>query len=173
MYGNYTGQYYYNASELDIDHFFLKNAHQSGGYNWSSKKEEFANYRLDPDNLIAVNLSANRSKGYKLTNGSHLTLNTGVNIYQLDWIRIKDYWILTASVSRLWDALAFNVENQQVLLIIFEEEPVMSYSNYNYYNHINTTTMPVLNQTTLEIPKIYFSNYSEAKTWFDTYYLLW
>ena len=66
-FGYYTGQYYYNASELDMDHFIpLKNAHQSGGYSWSSsKKEEFANYRLDPDNLIAVNLSANRSKGAK------------------------------------------------------------------------------------------------------------
>ena len=39
-YGNYTGQYYYNASELDIDHFIpLKNAHQSGGYSWSSTKK--------------------------------------------------------------------------------------------------------------------------------------
>ena len=45
---NYTGQYYYNASEIEIDHFIpLKNAHQSGGFNWSStKKEEFANYRF-------------------------------------------------------------------------------------------------------------------------------
>ena len=40
-YGFYTGQYYYNASDLDIDHFIpLKNAHQSGGYNWSSAKKE-------------------------------------------------------------------------------------------------------------------------------------
>ena len=38
-FGYYTGQYYYNASELDMDHFIpLKNAHQSGGYNWASSK---------------------------------------------------------------------------------------------------------------------------------------
>ena len=60
-----------------------KNAHQSGGYNWSSaKKEEFANYRLDPDNLIAVNLSANRSKLQKAqTNGNHQILITGVSMH--------------------------------------------------------------------------------------------
>ena len=110
-YGNYTGQYYYNASELDIDHFIpLKNAHQSGGYSWSStKKKEFANYRLDPDNLIAVNLSANRSKGAKGPDEWKPSNTEYWCEYAYDWIRIKDYWNLSATQAE-WDALLSMIE---------------------------------------------------------------
>ena len=110
-FGYYTGQYYYNASELDMDHFIpLKNAHQSGGYSWSSsKKEEFANYRLDPDNLIAVNLSANRSKGAKGPDEWKPTNTDYWCQYAYDWIRIKEFWNLTATQDE-WDALVSMVE---------------------------------------------------------------
>ena len=64
-YGVYTGEYYYSASELDVDHFVpLKNAHDSGGYEWSlEKKKEYANYLEDSDHIIAVQSGTNRYKG--------------------------------------------------------------------------------------------------------------
>ena len=63
-YGSYSGNYFHNASRLDIDHIVpLKEAHISGAKNWTKvKKKAFAN---DPDNLIAVKISENRSKGSK------------------------------------------------------------------------------------------------------------
>lgn len=60
-YDPYTGKTFTKASDLDIDHIVpLKEAHRSGGYAWSrDKRREFAN---DPENLIPVDLSANRAK---------------------------------------------------------------------------------------------------------------
>lgn len=62
--GLYTGKVFGLASMLDIDHVIpLKHAHQSGGHAWSSlQKRAFAN---DYENLLAVDKSANRSKGAK------------------------------------------------------------------------------------------------------------
>ena len=127
-YGFYTGQYYYNASELDIDHFIpLKNAHQSGGYSWSSaKKEEFANSRLDPDNLIAVNLSANRSKGAKGPDQWKPSNTEYWCQYAYDWIRIKDYWSLTATQAE-WNALVSMIDTcpEGFKYADAEQEPVV------------------------------------------------
>jgi hypothetical protein len=60
----YTNLFFLKAAHLDIDHIVpLKEAHLSGGESWSKeKKKEFAN---DPQNIIAVKNSANRSKGFK------------------------------------------------------------------------------------------------------------
>ena len=169
-YGNYTGQYYFNASELDIDHFIpLKNAHQSGGFNWpSAKKEEFANYRLDPDNLIAVNLSANRSKGAKGPDEWKPTNREYWCEYAYDWIRIKDYWNLTATQAE-WDALVSMIETCPAGFAYAdaEEEPILELPT--------TTTTTTVASSQPDNPGNTkncgdFSNYSEAKSWFDTYY---
>lgn len=60
----YSDEEFTNPSDLDIDHIIpLSNAARNGGQNWSAElKEEFAN---DPDNLLAVSASENRSKSDK------------------------------------------------------------------------------------------------------------
>lgn len=63
-YGVYSGEFFSEASKLDIDHIIpLKEAHLSGAENWTrEQRKEFAN---DPENLLAVKASENRSKGAK------------------------------------------------------------------------------------------------------------
>jgi len=62
--GPYTGRYYYNAKNLDIDHLVpLKWAWDHGANDWpASKRRAFAN---DEANLFAVKASVNRQKGAK------------------------------------------------------------------------------------------------------------
>ena len=174
-YGNYTGQFYYNASELDIDHFIpLKNAHQSGGYNWSSaKKEEFANYRLDPDNLIAVNLSANRSKGAKGPDEWKPSNTDYWCEYAYDWIRIKDYWNLTATQAE-WDALVSMIESCPAGFIYADaqQEPVVELPTSTTTTSSTTTTVASSQPDNPGDTKNCgdFANYSEAKSWFDIYF---
>lgn len=66
-YDPYTDKYFTNPNDLDIDHFVpLKEVHRSGGYRWDKvKKQEYANDLKNPEALIAVYKSANRSKGDK------------------------------------------------------------------------------------------------------------
>ena len=61
-YDPYTNITFTNARSLDIDHVVpLRHAHGHGGDRWDeARRQQFAN---DPDNLIAVSASANRSKG--------------------------------------------------------------------------------------------------------------
>ena len=174
-FGYYTGQYYYNASELDMDHFIpLKNAHQSGGYNWSSsKKEEFANYRLDPDNLIAVNLSANRSKGAKGPDEWKPTNTDYWCQYAYDWIRIKEFWSLTATQAE-WEALVSMIATcpENFKYADAQQEPLAELPTPTT---TTTTTTTVAGSSQPANPGNSkncgdFSNYAEAKAWFDTYY---
>lgn len=62
FYDPFTNKHYTSDNSIDIDHIIpLKEAHEAGGYAFSPKmKEQFAN---DPDNLLAVYLGQNRSKG--------------------------------------------------------------------------------------------------------------
>ena len=61
----YTDQVFTNPRKLDVDHMVtLRDAFDSGGKDWDKDhKKKFANNLDQPDALIAVSLSANRSKG--------------------------------------------------------------------------------------------------------------
>jgi len=58
----FSGQLYYRANQVDIDHVVpVAWAHSRGGYAWSSgQKRAFYN---DPANLLVVSSRLNRSKG--------------------------------------------------------------------------------------------------------------
>jgi endonuclease I len=60
----YTGQNFYQASDVDIDHIVpLKWAWERGAYQWPrEKRKAFAN---DPSNLLVVDDSTNQRKGAK------------------------------------------------------------------------------------------------------------
>ena len=92
--GPYTGTVVTDSGKLDIDHMGpLGNAHASGASNGSAnQRKRYANYLDDPQHLIAVTTSANRSKGargpedWKPENRSYWCQ------YAVDWITIKDDW---------------------------------------------------------------------------------
>ena len=84
----------------------LSNAHDSGAWQWSAdQREQYANYLDDPQHLIAVTASANRSKGVRgperVATGKQVPLVQ----YAIDWITIKETWDLTVTQAE-HDALA-------------------------------------------------------------------
>ena len=96
-----------DPGKLDVDHMVpLGNAHDSGAWQWSAdQREQYANYLDDPQHLIAVTASANRSKGarglpdqWKPEDQSYWCQ------YAVDWITIKDTWALTVTQHE-YDAL--------------------------------------------------------------------
>ena len=106
-YDYYSDEFFEDPSKLDIDHMVpLHNAHVSGASNWPLEtKISFYNDLNDPQHLIAVSSSANRSKGsrgpeiWRPENDSHWCQ------YAYSWIEIKARWNL--SVSQIeFDALS-------------------------------------------------------------------
>lgn len=92
-----------DPKELDIDHLVpLKNAHISGAWLWNpAEKERYANYLEDPNHLIAVVKSANRSKGDK---PPHLWIPPSVKYqcsYVSNWVVIKNKWDLKVESETL------------------------------------------------------------------------
>ena len=96
-YGAFTGTYVEVPGDLDIDHLVpLKNAHDSGGWAWSSaQKRAYANYLGDPDHLVAVTRGANRSKGAKGPEEWRPPDEDYWCQYATDWTEVKMEWGLT------------------------------------------------------------------------------
>lgn len=93
----YTGKYFTNPSDLDIDHLVpLKNAYISGASNWSKKKKKrYYNYLKYDNHLIAVSKSANRNKSDK-SPVDWLPPNKDYQCeYVREWFKIKTAWGLT------------------------------------------------------------------------------
>lgn len=92
----FTGKYFTNPSDLDVDHVVpLKYAHDNGGYKWNAeKKMAFANELEDKDHLIAVSKSANRQKGSKSPLEWLPSNEEYICEYICIWISIKEKWSL-------------------------------------------------------------------------------
>jgi hypothetical protein len=82
------------AKKIDIDHLIpLKNAHISGGSEWSSEeKKVFAN---DPENLVVTNLKYNRQKGALGIDGWLPIKKNYACKYIKKWVYIKNKYQLT------------------------------------------------------------------------------
>ena len=96
-YDKFTGKYFTNAKDLDIDHLVpLKNAYISGASNWSEeKKNKYYNYLKNENHLVAVSKGANRSKGDK-SPVKWLPPNEEYQCeYVREWFKIKTDWGLT------------------------------------------------------------------------------
>ena len=102
-YDYYSDEFFDDPAELDIDHMVpLHNAHVSGASNWPLEtKISFYNDLNDPQHLIAVSSSANRSKGsrgpevWKPINDAYWCQ------YAYSWIEIKARWNLSVSEIEL------------------------------------------------------------------------
>ena len=96
-FGVFTGAYFEDPGDVDVDHMVpLKNAHNSGGWDWSpAMKEEYANDLGDDDHLIAVQDNANQSKGARGPDEWKPPSETYWCQYATDWSEIKHRWDLT------------------------------------------------------------------------------
>ena len=129
--GPYTGERFGDASDMDIDHMVpLANAHRSGGWNWSKeRKAQFANDLSYPNHLIAVQSSANRSKGSKGPEDWKPPRSEYWCQYATDWVVIKQSWELTATrreANTLRDMLAGCAEPPSLVVMSAGDAPTPS-----------------------------------------------
>ena len=95
-YDPYTNKYFTNPNDLDVDHFVpLGEVDRSGGHEWpKDKKMKYANDLDDSEVLIAVDKSANRSKGDK-DPSDWLPPNKKFQCdYIKTWQKVKRQWVL-------------------------------------------------------------------------------
>jgi hypothetical protein len=97
----FTGRTFTLASDVDIDHFVpLENAHRSGGWAWdAARREAYANDRIDPNHLIAVEDNANQSKGSDGPEDWRPPDEDYWCEYARNWQSIKARWGLTMTVE--------------------------------------------------------------------------
>ena len=96
----YTGRVFTDPRRLDVDHFIpLAEVHRSGGYAWTPRKRRrYTNDLSNPNTLIAVWKSANRSKGDG--DPAHwLPPNREYRCeYMKIWIDLKRHWNLSTDL---------------------------------------------------------------------------
>jgi len=173
----FTRTYVDDPSSLDIDHFVpLANAHTSGGWAWSpDTKRNYYNDLTDPQHLIAVTASANRSKGAK---GPHEWKPTDKSYwcqYAYTWADIKTRWQLSVTSAELIALeMMLNTCNGQPSS---PPAPPVTHASRPSTN-LPTSTTAATTTTAPERPLnpgdsmncSNFNNYAQAKEWFDTYF---
>jgi hypothetical protein len=107
----YTGANVSSAASLDIDHLVpLANAYRSGAWSWDDQlRSRYANDLDDPEQLVAVELGANRSKGDSSPDEWRPSNPETWCAYAQAWLRIKARWHLSVTLaerSALADMLA-------------------------------------------------------------------
>lgn len=90
----YTGNLYFKASKVDIDHIVpLAHAHRHGAYQWTrNQRRKFAN---DFENLVVVNDTVNQSKGDQ---APHEWLPSRIEY----WCEYGRRWTYIKGKYRLW-----------------------------------------------------------------------
>ncbi|MEX2659380.1 MAG: hypothetical protein WD232_06765, partial [Acidimicrobiales bacterium] len=80
-----------NPSELDVDHLVpLAEAWRSGAHAWSTERRaQFANHLDEPDHLIAVSASSNRSKGDRAPDQWRPPSEASWCRYATAWVSVK------------------------------------------------------------------------------------
>lgn len=99
----YDGYSTDDSSELDVDHVVaLGEAWRSGADTWdASRRRDFANDLDEPDALIAVTASTNRSKS-DLDPANWQPPNRAAWCqFGLGWVRVKIKWALTADEAEV------------------------------------------------------------------------
>ena len=125
----YTGTVVTDPGKLDIDHMVpLGNAHRSGAWAWTAERKHlYANYMADPQHLIAVTASANRSKGARGPEDWKSDDRSYWCQYAVDWLTIKAHWDLTVTLREI-DALTGMLDtcaNPPNLLLYDGDEPII------------------------------------------------
>lgn len=93
----YTGQVITDPKKLDIDHMVpLHNAHRSGASTWTrARRRDYANALTQPEHLVAVAASANRSKSDKGPE-AWLPSKAGYRCAYVEaWVATKRRWSLS------------------------------------------------------------------------------
>lgn len=99
----YSGRVMTNPIWLDVDHVIpLREAWVSGAYAWTrAERVAFSNDLDNPDHLMAVHLSANRSKGSKdIANWMPANMQYWED-YLMAWFGVKQKWNLGSDEAEL------------------------------------------------------------------------